>query len=90
MANIKTYTLNPNIEFQNVATITGITFESGKTYQIQVRGDIYLCESASQPEDRKDEGFRIVNDTWSFDCTGDPLWFRNYSQSQDVVINIAD
>lgn len=90
MANLGTFTLEPNTEFQNLATVTGVTFTNGTTYQLQIRGDIYLCESVNQPDDRGDEGFRIVNDTWSFDCKGVDLWFRNFSQEQDVVINIGD
>lgn len=90
MANIKTITVEPNTEFQNLATVAGVTFTNGTSYQLQIRGDVYLCESASKPDDRADEGYRIVNDTWTFDCKGVNLWFRNYGQYEEAVINIGD
>lgn len=89
MANLGTFTLKPNIEYQNLATVTGVTFESGKTYQLQITGRAMLCEKETKPENGFN-GFRIINDTWSFDCDGTPLWFRDVSETEDFIINIAD
>lgn len=34
--------INTNQEFQSVATLTGITFSSGKTYNMQIQNSAYL------------------------------------------------
>lgn len=90
MANLGTFTLKPSVEYQNLASVTGVTFTSGQSYQLQIRGDCMLCEDSISPEQTGFEGFRIINDTWTFICRGNPIWFKNYTQTQDVIINIAE
>lgn len=42
MAQSFTGTINTQDEYSSVSTLTGISFSSGKTYNMQIRGSAYL------------------------------------------------
>lgn len=88
MSNLATITLQPNAEYQDLATLAGITFTEGTKYTIQVEGDVKLCESATKPTTG---GFRInFNDPFEFEAGTDPLWVKAYSTIKNNTIVIAD
>ena len=76
-------------EYQNVETLLNTTFEEGKTYTIQVEGDVRLKETETQPTTG---GFR-VNFSYPFDFEYDgtnTLWAKSLSSLKDSYITVAD
>lgn len=88
MSNIAYVTINPNNEYQNLATLAQTTFVSGTTYTLQVDGDVMLCESSTKPTQG---GFHV---TWAepfqFEAGNDSLWVKNARQYDTAYINIAE
>lgn len=89
MANLGTFVLDPSDTFQNLSIATGISFINGDSYQIQVEGDIFLCENNNEPDIKDNRGHRIINDTWTYDCEGVTLWYKTYRNTTPVIINIS-
>lgn len=54
MANLGTWVLDPN-GYQNIATLTGITFTVGNTYNIQVIGNAHIRRGT------EGRGINIIN-----------------------------
>ena len=88
MSELATITLQPNAEYQNLATLAGVTFTEGTKYTLQVEGDIKLCEKATKPTAG---GFRVnFNYPFEFEAGSDPLWVKAYSTIKSNTIVIAD
>lgn len=49
MANLGTYKINTNNNYQKVSDLTGLTLEDNKTYTLQVQGRAYIINSATLP-----------------------------------------
>lgn len=83
MANLKTVTINTNGEYQNLATLAGITFVQKENYAIQIQNPAWLREGTDG------KGFLFNSDkgyTWK--CTGEDLYIR--TEYMPAVINIAE
>lgn len=90
MANLGTFELDPNDEYQDLSTATNISFTKGTSYRIQVEGDVLLCENSTKPDIKNNRGHRIINDTWIFDYDGTALWYKTYRNTAPVIINISE
>lgn len=89
MANLGTFELNPTEDYIDLSEATGISFISGKTYILQIYGDIILCENDTKPT-KKFDGKRIIDDERDFDCDGTTLWYKTFRNTEKVLINISD
>lgn len=88
MSNVKYIEVTPNTDYQNIATLGSISFTNGKTYTLQVEGDVMLCEAASKPEKG---GFHInTNEPFQFEAGTDALWVKNLREFNSAYVNIAD
>ena len=88
MSNLACINIEPNTEYQNLATLAEVTFVSGTIYTIQVDGDVLLCEAASKPTKG---GFHIfTQDPIQFEAGSDALWVKNLRQFESASINIAE
>lgn len=91
MSNLKTVSVAPSTEYQNLATLAGITFVSGTTYSIQVEGDVMVCESATKPTEPTERGTHVFwPQPFIFDAGSDPLWVKNLREFENAIINISD
>lgn len=71
MSNLWKGQINTNNEYQKLETISGLTFDSDKTYTVQVRGACTICESSEVPTEggfviRTEEPFQYVKDEGDF------------------------
>lgn len=77
-----------NDTFQDLATLAGITWESGKKYFIQADNRIMLCYKDTQPAE--DEGFLVPdNQLVEYEHDTGKLYVKIYSVSP-TKLNIAD
>lgn len=84
MANLGFFKIpDTNGEYLSLSEVTGITFEIGKNYQLQVQNECYLCEGA------KKGGFIINKPIFIiYKPTSETLYVR--VDSGDAYINIAE
>lgn len=88
MSELATISLQPNAEYQDLATLAGVTFTEGKKYILQVEGDVKLCEKATKPTIG---GFRVnFNYPFDYEAGSDTLWVKAYSTIKSNTIVIAD
>ena len=89
MSDLGTAKIPFNSEYNNVETLLGATFTEGKTYSIQVEGDVRLCEKSTKPTKG---GFRIsFLDPFEFEYDGtNKLWAKCCSPVKDSYITVAD
>lgn len=88
MANEAYVEVTPNTSYQNLATLAQITLTEGKTYTIQVTGDIMIIESANTPT----EGGFHINFPIPFQYTAGTgnLFVKNLREYESAFINIAE
>lgn len=88
MSNEAFVTVQPDTDYQNLATLASITLTEGDTYTLQlVRGDIMIQEAGSKPSSG---GFHInFNIPFQFTAGTDALWVKNLREFEEAVINIA-
>lgn len=87
--NIAFITIKPNVDYQNLATLAGITFTKGDRYILQVvEGDgLWIQEALFQPTEG---GFTITQgEKNEYIADGGALWVKNRSSEVDVKLNIA-
>lgn len=83
MANLWTGRVDANDEYQNLETLSGLTFTSGNKYQIQIQNTAWLREGTTG------EGF-IINNTKpvTLNYKGDDVYIK--SGTSGCVVNIAE
>ena len=67
-ANSCTKTINTKGEYVSVATATGLTLTSGKTYNMQIQNPAYLKVANAE--------FRFDNDKFDYTATDDTLYIK--------------
>lgn len=84
MANLWTGTVDTRGQYQNLETLSGLTFSSGTTYTIQGwNGDYYLREGETG------EGFLVnTGEKVQFTASTDDLYIKTNSFNK-IKINIA-
>lgn len=88
MSNLATVTIQPNEEYQDLATLADITFTEGTKYTLQVEGDVMLCEKDTKPTSG---GFHIMSsEPFEYEAGSDTLWVKVVRQFATATINIAD
>lgn len=89
MTNLATISVEPSTEYQNLGTLAGVTFTSGNTYVIQIKGDVLVCEANAKPTTLT--GFHIFKEMpFEFVAGSNPLWIRNLREYDSAIVNIAD
>lgn len=84
MTNLYTGVINTNGEYKTLSNETGLTFESDKTYVIQIQNQAYVREGLTG------EGFLINSDRpFIYNCASDDLYIKTYN-TRECVVNIAD
>ena len=85
MSNLAIFEIEPSAEYQSVSTLSELTFEAGRSYQIQIRGAATFCESSTKPT----EGGFFIDSTipFTWNCTGDDLWIL---PARSSTVNIAE
>ncbi len=82
MANLYTGKIKCNNKYKEVGVETGVTFEAGKKYQLQLLNVGYIREG------EVGEGFLInSSEPFIYECKGYNLWVCS---SSSIGINIAD
>lgn len=85
MANLGTFNINTGEEYQKLSELTGITFESGTTYIIQVQNACRILESTTVPTEG---GFVILSPApFSYTPSGGDLYIKSLNTQN--VVNIA-
>ena len=88
MSNIGYVKVEPSDECQDLAALANITFTPESMYEIQVIGEVMLCESANQPTEG---GFFIKSGTSVvYEAGSDTLWVKNLRNFESAIVNIAD
>lgn len=84
MTNLYTGVINTNGEYKTLSNETGLTFESDKTYVIQIQNQAWLREGATG------DGF-LINRPLPIQYTKgtDDLYIKTYN-TRECVVNIAD
>ena len=82
MTNLYTGTIKCNNKYKDVTAETGIVFETGKNYQLQLLNIGYIREG------EVGKGFLInSSEPFVYACKGSTLYI---SSSNTITINIAD
>lgn len=85
MSNLWYGSIQTDGEYVTLSSISGVTFTSGTTYTLQVKGKCYLCEKSAKPTSG---GFLITEEMpIQYAAGSDDLYVRNVSDS--CLINIA-
>lgn len=71
-----------NNDFQNISTLTGVTFTQGKTYNIQVQEQAWIKLS--------DAKFFVENEKFDFTAGTTPLQIKTPSESCILTIHEAE
>ena len=83
MSNLYTGKINTNGEYQNLATLTDITFTQDTVYAIQIQNMAWLREGLTG------KGFVFdLNKGFNWTCKGDDLYIK--TENQPVIVNIAE
>lgn len=86
MANLGTFNINTGGEYQKLSELTGITFETGTTYLIQIQNACHILESATLPTEG---GFVILSpEPFSYTPSDGDLYIRSLNTQN--VVNIAN
>lgn len=88
--NLAYITIKPNTAYQDLGTLSSVTFNQGDTYVMQVveGNGLWIMEDSSLPT----EGGFIVYPGEKFEYTAGSgtLYVKNISNQIDVVLNIAE
>lgn len=83
MTNLYSGTINTRGQYQNLATLTGLTFTVGTKYTIQIQNSAYIREG------EVGNGFLISNiKPFILDYKGGDVFIK--TEFWSVVVNIAD
>ena len=86
MTNLWTGSVNTSGDFASLATISGVTFVSGKKYVFQVFGQCKFCEGTPGASSK---GFTILtSEPFQLDCDGTAIYVKNLGMP--CIVNIAD
>lgn len=88
MAHLGEFKVNTNYKYQKLSDVTGLTFESGKTYLIQTQNYAIYITSDTMPT----KGGFIVNDTKLMSYThedGVDLYIKTIPVV-GAIVNIAE
>lgn len=83
--NLAIFSVEPSQEYLDVSELSGVTFSSGTSYQIQIRGAATFCESDTKPTEGGTYWDRIK--PFTFICKGKKLWILPARESS---VNISD
>ena len=88
MPNLFYGKINTENKYFKLSELTGIEFEEGVKYQVQIVGVAYICTKTEQPEE---EGF-LINDkqVWGYKPTSLPeetLWVK--TPENPAFINVS-
>ena len=87
MGNIAYKSIKTKNEYVDLAQELGITFTTGKVYQIQVINSAYVCISDTKP---KEGGFLIFdNKPFGYKHMGQKLWLKTI-EGRPAVVNISE
>lgn len=88
MSEIGSISLQPTDEFQDLAELLNTTFTEGKTYTIQVEGEVMFSEKDTKPT----KGCFRINFNYPFDYIAgtDKLWVKAVSNIKSNRIAVAD
>lgn len=87
MANLAYKSIKTNGDYIDLAAVLGITFEIGKTYQIQLMSGATIILSDEKP---KEGGFFIFDSKpFGYKHTGSKLWLKAVDK-RPVEVNIAE
>ena len=85
MANLAFKKIQGTGDYIDLEEELEISFENGKSYQIQVQNAAIICESDEKPTE---EGFAIRNgEPFTYKCTGSKLWIK---PSKTAIVNVAE
>lgn len=85
--NLAFITVNPNDDYQDLETLSGVTFTADKTYVLQVNGQLLICEAENKPT--KGGFYKTNAEPFQWIATGGKLWVKSL-QDGVSTINIAD
>ena len=87
MANLAYKSIRTNGDYVDLAQTLGITFEEGKTYQIQLLSAAVVIISDEKP---KEGGFFIIDSKpFGYKHTGSKLWLKVVDK-RAVEVNVAE